>query len=129
MRIRTAILAVIMLVVLLACNLTNTPPTPTLRPVTPSLPTQSSPPTLFASITPLTGSGGVFVTQTPTPLSGCVVPVGWIQYVVETGDSLGDLANATGTTIEQLVAANCLADADTLFTGQTIYLPRSPISG
>jgi LysM repeat protein len=129
MSIRTVILSLLLLTPLLACNLTSAPPTPTPRPVTPSVPTQGTPPTLFPSITPLVGSGGGFVTQTPPPPSGCIVPVGWIPYQIQTGDSLGALADATSTTIQALVTANCLTDPDTLYTGQTIYLPRSPISG
>ena len=52
-----------------------------------------------------------------------------MQYVVEPGDSLGALAEATGVTVQDIVNGNCLTDADTLFIGQTIYLPRSPVSG
>ena len=39
------------------------------------------------------------------------------------------LAEATSSTVQDLVNGNCLPSADTLFVGQTIYLPRSPISG
>lgn len=113
---------------LLACNLTTVPPTPTARPAqaTPP-PANGAAPTLFASITPLPGLGGVSPTQAPNP--NCPVPPGWIQYTIEDGDSLGALAGATAVTVQDIVSANCLTDPDTLFTGQVIYLPRSPISG
>ncbi len=31
--------------------------------------------------------------------------------------------------MQEIVSANCIADPNTLYVGQTIYLPRSPISG
>jgi LysM repeat protein len=112
----------------LACNLTTTPPTPTARPVQPTPTNFSGAPTLFASITPLPGLGGG-VSPTQAPSSTCPPPPNWIQYTVEAGDSITALANATSTSIQDIVNANCLSDPDTLFTGQVIYLPRSPISG
>lgn len=122
------ILFLLAAVPLLACNLTTVPPTPTTRPVeaTPP-PANGAAPTLFASITPLPGLGGTVATQAPA--GTCPVPAGWVQYTVESGDSLGALADATGVTVQDIVNANCLADPDTLYTGQTLYLPRSPISG
>jgi LysM repeat protein len=110
----------------LACNLTTNPPTPTAPPA-PTLTSPANAPTLFASITPLPGVGGVSPTQPPNPT--CPPPTGWVQYTVEAGDSISALAEATGTTIADLVNGNCLSDENTLFTGQVIYLPRSPISG
>jgi hypothetical protein len=111
----------------LACNLSRTPPTPTSSPVLPTVPgNNTGSPTLFPSITPLPGTGPLV---TPPPGSTCNIPVGWIEYTVESGDSLGALAEATQSTVQDLVNGNCLPNADTLFVGQTIYLPRSPISG
>ncbi len=124
------ILTLIAMLFAVACNLTTTPPTPTVRPETPTA-TRVGAPTLFASITPLINgggsSGGVVVTSAPP--ANCPPPSGWVQYQVEAGDSLSGLADATGTTLQTLIQANCLADPDTLFTGQTLYLPRSPVSG
>ena len=117
------------MLVVLACNLSRTPPTPTASPVQPTQAITSISPTLFASITPLGFGGGGNATPFPAGGTPCAVPANWIQYTVEDGDSLGALANATQVTVQDLVTANCLSDADTLFTGQVIYLPRSPISG
>ncbi|MCC6801589.1 MAG: LysM peptidoglycan-binding domain-containing protein [Anaerolineae bacterium] len=114
----------------LACNLTTTPPTPTARPAQPTATGSSAAPTLFASITPLPGlGGGVSPTQPPSNTTCPSTPPNWIPYTVEAGDSIGALATATSTTIQDIVNANCLTDPDTLFTGQVIYLPRSPVSG
>lgn len=112
----------------LACNLTTTPPTPTARPA-PTLTSPAAAPTLFASITPLPGLGGGGGVATQPANPNCPPPTGWIQYTVEAGDSIGALAEATGTTIEDLANGNCLSDPNTLFAGQVMYLPRSPISG
>ena len=115
---------------LLACNLTTVPPTPTARPAQATVPpANGAAPTLFASITPLPGLGGGGGVATQAPAGTCPVPAGWVQYTVEGGDSIGALAEATGVTIQDIVNGNCLADPDTLFSGQVIYLPRSPISG
>lgn len=133
-RIRTGTRALLLLIggalFALACNLTTTPPTPTARPAQPTPTGFAAAPTLFASITPLPGlGGGGGISPTQPPNSSCPMPPNWIQYTVEAGDSIGALADATGTTIQDIVNANCLTDPDTLFTGQVIYLPRSPISG
>ncbi|MFN8560399.1 MAG: LysM domain-containing protein [Anaerolineae bacterium] len=101
----------------------------TARPAQPTPTGFAAAPTLFASITPLPGLGGGGISPTQPPNSACPTPPNWIQYTVEAGDSIGALADATGTTIQDIVNANCLSDPDTLFTGQVIYLPRSPISG
>jgi LysM repeat protein len=44
-------------------------------------------------------------------------------YVVEPGDSLGGIARELGTTIDALIAANNLDDADTLYIGQELVVP------
>lgn len=120
-----AIVLLLLALAAAACNLSRTLPTATPAPVTPPAVTSGPAPTLFASITPL--ANGTFPTQLPP--GNCTPPANWVQYTVEVGDSLGALAEATGTTLQNLITANCLTDPDTLFTGQVIYLPRSPISG
>lgn len=101
---------------LVACNLSATPPTPTVAPI----PTQA----------PLR----VFPTLDATPLTNtlpdgqtCLVPPGWSAYTVEPGDSLTLLADQTNSTIDELVAGNCLANPDQIDVGQVIYLPRQPV--
>ena len=132
MRIPTRVLLLIILLAgglfALACNLTNHPPTPTAPPAF-ITPTNGAAPTLFASITPLPGVGGGGSVATQAPGSTCTPPANWVQYTVVTGDSLGALAAATGVTVQDIVNANCLADPNTLFTGQVLYLPTSPVSG
>lgn len=56
---------------------------------------------------------------TPTP-SGV--------YIVQEGDTLSGLAEEFGTSVEELMAANGLTDANALQAGQTLIIP-SLISG
>lgn len=52
----------------------------------------------------------------PTP-----TPAG--LYVVQNGDTLSSLAAEFGTTVEELMAANGLIDADAIQVGQTLLIP------
>jgi LysM repeat protein len=79
-------------------------------PVTPT-PTATNTPT--ATATP---------SHTPTP---CGPPAGWLVYFIQAQDTLFSLARNTGTTLQQLKLANCLA-ADTIYVGQVLYVPRLP---
>lgn len=42
-------------------------------------------------------------------------------YPVQSGDTLSGIAAELGTTVEELAAANGIADPDVLFAGQTLY--------
>jgi rare lipoprotein A len=42
-------------------------------------------------------------------------------YVVQSGDTLSGIAAELGTTVEDLAAANGIADPDLLYAGQTLY--------
>jgi rare lipoprotein A len=42
-------------------------------------------------------------------------------YVVQSGDTLYEIALQTGTTVEYLAAANGIADPDVIYAGQTLY--------
>lgn len=75
-------------------------------------------------------TGGLFVpTATPAvsiPIS-CSVPPGWVAYAVQAGDTLGDLATRTTTTVGNLQNGNCLT-GELIYIGQVLYLPRVPDS-
>lgn len=105
---------------LIGCNLSQVEPTPTFAP-TPLPPTFDPNATLSSDnvATPiiLTGEDG----------SACRVPDGWLAYIVESGDSLSLLGEQTQTLPGDLAEANCLADEDSLFVGEVIYVPRQPI--
>ncbi len=57
---------------------------------------------------------------------GCPVPPGWTAYTVQRGDTVFRLATNAGATVADVRGANCLADADLIFVGQTLYLPAQP---
>ena len=106
---------------LVACNLSTAPPTPTVAPATQI-------PLFFPSVTPIPNLSGA----TPNvPVEGanpnCPLPPGWITYTVEPGDSMGLLAQQTDSSIPELTQANCLDNADQIFVGQVLYLPRTPV--
>jgi rare lipoprotein A len=42
-------------------------------------------------------------------------------YVVQSGDSLSEIAFQTGTTVDYLAAANGIADPDVIYAGQTLH--------
>lgn len=124
---RTLLLCALLSAAAVACNLTTAPPTPT----PPRFPTEQ--PLLVASITPLPGA--VFTPPAPdgsgiiAPDPNCPIPVSWVAYTVEPGDSMGLLAQQTSSTVQEIANGNCLADPDSLFAGQILYLPRVPVVG
>lgn len=61
---------------------------------------------------------------TPTPVP-CVQRAGWPAYVVRPGDTLFSIARVTGSTVEELVRANCLPDTR-IFVGQRLRVPQLP---
>jgi hypothetical protein len=109
---------------LVACNLTTAPPTPTVAPATEI-------PLFLPSVTPFANLGVTTPFATGVPVEGvnpnCPIPPGWITYTVEPGDSMGLLAQQTDSTIAELTQANCLDNADQIFVGQVLYLPRTPV--
>ena len=65
------------------------------------------------------------LTVLPSPLP-CMSWTHWLTYVVQSGDTLYSLAQDTGTTVEELMLANCLYD-NRIYVGQILYVPRLPI--
>lgn len=56
----------------------------------------------------------------------CGVPVGWIPYTVQAGDTLYSLAKYYGVSVAQLQQANCLDSSTLIVIGQIIYVPNMP---
>lgn len=63
-------------------------------------------------------------TTVPSP-GTCQHPQSWILYTVQANDTLSSLAQRTGTSWQQIQAANCLSGT-IIFAGQTLYLPSFP---
>ena len=52
----------------------------------------------------------------------CGPPQWWVRYQVQSGDTLSALARARGTTLDEILRANCRETMD-LLAGQLIFLP------
>jgi hypothetical protein len=57
----------------------------------------------------------------------CVVRADWFIYVVQPGDQLSRIASRVGISLADLAYANCIANADQIFVGQQLRVPRQPI--
>jgi hypothetical protein len=110
---RIAKRAVLLTLLMAGCNLTTAPPTPT-PPPTEFIPTVEGP-VLFPTI------------STPINPDCPATPPTWIAYTVEPGDTLSLLAEQTSSTVEELVAGNCMDNVDQIFVDTLIYLPRTPV--
>lgn len=95
--------------------------------------TPTSTPTATATRTPRpTETNSIIATNTPTdtPVAtatpACGAPASWPTYVVQSGDTLFSLARAVGSTVDDLLFANCLDDADRIVAGTELFVPRLP---
>ncbi|MCL4879273.1 MAG: LysM peptidoglycan-binding domain-containing protein [Anaerolineae bacterium] len=66
------------------------------------------------------------VVVVPTVPPDCTVRTDWPEYRVAAGDTLSGIATRTGSTIQQLAQANCLADVNAIRVGQVLRVPRIP---
>lgn len=104
---------------------TKTPMAELVRTETPEAP-PAMPPTSVPQITPTVASIPKQITPTQFPSTA---PEPGIQpmpdyYIVQDGDTLGDLALKFGVTIEAIAEANNIADPDKIQTGQKLRIPR-----
>lgn len=82
---------------------------------------ETAAPPVTATSAPITSSN-----SSPPTAAPCTVPDDWPIYTVVAGDTLFEIAQATNTTVNQLVDANCLADRNTLEIGQKLAVPQLP---
>lgn len=118
----------------LACALTGGEEKPTPMPLslttltpTSALPSPAATATLPATPTQQTtsnsGQGSVVI---PPTVSNCTPRTDWQIYQVKAGDTLGGIAAATGSTVQAISAANCLANPDAIVVGQQLRVPSLP---
>lgn len=62
--------------------------------------------------------------STNTPID-CNVQDDWDVYTVQRGDNLANIANRTGSTIEELTQANCLENPNRIRVGLELYVPNA----
>jgi LysM repeat protein len=107
-------------------------PTQTLMPTYPAntqafTPSQGSL-TLTPSLTP-SPTNTLMLTGTPSlpPLpTNCTPPLGWLPYVVQSGDTLEKIASLHHISISELQQANCLLVTTGLLPGAILYVPPEP---
>lgn len=79
----------------------------------PTIATTATPTSIFASI------------GDQNPQSGCNIPSGWQAYFVQSGDTLGVIADSIGSTVTVIQQGNCLT-SETIFVQQLLFLPSLP---
>jgi hypothetical protein len=62
----------------------------------------------------------------PTLDRVCTPRADWDEYEIQRGDNLTRIATITGSTVDELIAANCLENPNTIRSGQRLYVPRAP---
>jgi LysM repeat protein len=60
---------------------------------------------------------------TPTPIPPNIAKGTVLTYVVQSGDSLAGIAGKFNSTVDDIVTANDLADANAIFVGQQLKVP------
>lgn len=78
------------------------------------------------TITPthtITSTSTITITPSPTP---CTPRYSWPIYKVQVGEALSSLAQATGSTTNELRLANCLPTTY-IYEGQFLHLPYIPV--
>lgn len=53
-------------------------------------------------------------------------PDGWVEYVVQRGDTLASIARRSDSTLEELIRANCIRNPRLIVVGDVLFVPRYP---
>jgi len=76
----------------------------------------------------LSGCGNtisVTVTATPAVLENCTPRADWtLTYTVQPGNSLSEIARASGVSLTELAQGNCIADVNRIVAGQKLLVPK-----
>lgn len=91
--------------------------------ITPTDPPGISPTETFTPTATATPTGSQ-MDEPGWPL--CIKKFYWPSYYVKPGDTLFALASSIGSTVDELVSANCLSN-HWIYTGQRLYVPRLPV--
>jgi LysM repeat protein len=103
---------------------TSLPSTATREPTPTRVPLSISPPPVIDTLQP--GMTAELLADTPTPDATRILPTprqDTAQYVVQSGDMLGHIAQSYGISIETLMQANNITDANLLEVGMTLNVP------
>jgi hypothetical protein len=114
--------AIMLALSVVACNLESDTATPTPT----DIPAETGPFTIEGE--PINGTVDT-TNDAILPASGeCVPRQDWQVYIVQPGDNLTFIAERVGSTLEELVAANCIENPDALDRGTELRVPRLPDS-
>lgn len=94
-------------------------PSPT-RTATPTLVAQAASPTPSPAATSTTVPLAASPLPSPTP---CTLREDWDVYIVEIGDTFFSLARRFGVPLNELAAANCIANPSVIYAGQPLFVP------
>ena len=101
-----------------ACNLGKHVISPTETP--PPVPTTTPIPTANTTVNAPLNTPTIISTATT-----CATPVGWFAYTIQRGDVLLNIAQQSGTTVDELVTMNCIANPNRVRAGDVIYVPNA----
>jgi murein DD-endopeptidase MepM/ murein hydrolase activator NlpD len=111
MRLRIGLMA--LLAACLACNLGSPEyPTPTRSPTQTSASSSATSIALEPTIQSTSGT-----------TSSCTPRTDWPTMTVGEGDTLSTIAERVGSSVDDLVAANCLSEPNAIVSGQSLYVP------
>lgn len=133
-RMLTILMASLML--LSACGLERKDETAVITPIaslnpnlvtaTPGVNTPTVTATVAPTATPTRTTNSNTGNNTGNPRPNCTVRTDWPVYTVVAGDTLAVIAQRVNSTVNDLTAANCLANANTIQVGQQLRVPRLP---
>jgi len=63
-------------------------------------------------------------TPTASSTSSCALRNDWYEYIVTTGDTLFNISQRAGSSVDEMVLANCLDDPSRISIGQKLYVPN-----
>lgn len=87
-----------------------------------------TPGTLYAFATSAQNGSVVASARVNVTFAGqCFLRTDWPIYVVQTGDTLLKIANRVGSTVSELAYANCIPNANIVYVGQQLRVPRLPV--
>lgn len=73
-------------------------------------------------------NGVSYSATNPTPTAPstatCAIRKDWYEHIVSGGDTLFNISQRSGSSVDELVSANCLEDPSRISVGQKLYIPN-----
>jgi LysM repeat protein len=89
---------------------------------------ETPPPTTPLEVVSVTATSQPAPTNTPIP-TACTPRADWgFTYIVQSGDTLADIAGRANTNALAVAQGNCLSNPDDIDVGQQLRLPQTPVS-